>query len=233
MMMSNMALLVQQGLAQSVADSTGILRTTPQSVEDLQGIERQLQDALPKVLSSVVCIEINGGSGSGILISPSGVIWSAAHVLGSPGTQVRIVLSDGTRLPAKTTAQNNESDAGIAIMETNAVIQFPSVPKMQGLPNVGDWVFSLGHGGGLDEQRGPMVRLGRVVSVKEGAIKTDCKLIRGDSGGPLFNLKGELIGIHSRVGSGLEDNLHVMLKDFATLEPAGKTTSPPSPEHSL
>ncbi len=81
-------------------------------------------------------------------------------------------------------------------------------------PRIGDWVFSLGHGGGLDEERGAMVRLGRVVSLKHEAIQTDCKLIRGDSGGPLFNMNGELIGINSRVGTKLEDNLHVPMIDF-------------------
>ncbi|AYR30485.1 trypsin-like peptidase domain-containing protein [Akkermansia muciniphila] len=78
-----------------------------------------------------------------------------------------------------------------------------------------------------------MVRLGRVVSLKNGVIQTDCKLIRGDSGGPLFNLDGKLIGIHSRVGSGLEDNLHVPMKDFDALteETAeGKTSLTPPPE---
>ena len=105
--------------------------------------------------------------------------------------------------------------------------------KAEKLPRVGDWVFALGHGGGLDQKRGPMVRLGRGVSLKHGVIQTDCKLIRGDSGGPLFNLNGELIGIHSRVGSGLEDNLHVPMKDFDALmeSPAGgKAPLPPSPE---
>lgn len=221
-----------QAPAQS-ADGAGILSTTPQSVEDLQRIEHQLQQVLPRVLPALVCIEVNNGSGSGILVSEKGLIFSAAHVVDKQGTVLKIIMPDGTRLPGKTTAQNSESDAGLAEITTRLDKELPRVERTEKLPRVGDWVFALGHGGGLDQKRGPMVRLGRVVSLKNGVIQTDCKLIRGDSGGPLFNLNGELIGIHSRVGSGLEDNLHVPMKDFdALMEPptGGKAPLPPSPE---
>lgn len=228
------ALLVPfpQAAAQS-ADGGGVLSTTPQSVEDLQRIEHQLRQVLPRVLPALVCIEVNNGSGSGILVSEKGLIFSAAHVVDKQGTVLKIIMPDGTRLPGKTTAQNTESDAGIAEITTQLNKNLSRVERAERLPRVGDWVFALGHGGGLDRKRGPMVRLGRVVSLKNGVIQTDCKLIRGDSGGPLFNLNGELIGIHSRVGSGLEDNLHVPMKDFdALMEPPlhGKIPLPPSPE---
>lgn len=52
--------LFPQAPAQS-ADSAGILSTTPQSVEDLQRIEHQLQQVLPRVLPALVCIEVNNG----------------------------------------------------------------------------------------------------------------------------------------------------------------------------
>lgn len=203
------ALLAPPASAQS-ADGAGLLASTPQSVEDLQRIERQLQQMLPRVLPALVCIELNNGSGS-----------------------LKIILPDGTRLPGKTTAQNSNSDAGMAKITSQLNKKLPCVEKAEKMPRVGDWVFALGHGGGLDRKRGPMVRLGRVVSLKNGVIQTDCKLIRGDSGGPLFNLDGKLIGIHSRVGSGLEDNLHVPMKDFDALteETAeGKTSLTPPPE---
>lgn len=213
-----------QALAQSI-DGTGILSTTPQSVEDLQRIEHQLQEVLPRVLPALVCIEVNNGSGTGILVSEKGLIYSAAHVVDKEGSALKIILPDGTSVPGKTTAQNAQTDAGIAEITTRLNKDLPRVEKAETAPHVGDWVFSLGHGGGLDRERGPMVRLGRVVSLKNEYIQTDCKLIRGDSGGPLFNLNGELIGIHSRVGSGLEDNLHVPMKDFDSL------TAPPREEH--
>lgn len=55
------ALLAPQARAQS-ADSAGILSTTPQSVEDLQRIEHQLQQVLPRVLPALVCIEVNNAA---------------------------------------------------------------------------------------------------------------------------------------------------------------------------
>lgn len=193
------------------------LSSTPKSVEDLQQIEHQLQQILPKILPAIVCIEVNNGSGSGILVSEDGLLFSAAHVVGNKGTALQIILSDGTQLPGKTTEENSETDAGIAMITKPLTKKLPCVKKTAQLPHLGDWVFALGHGGGWDRERGPMVRLGRVVSLKNEVIQTDCKLIRGDSGGPLFNMNGELIGIHSRIGSGLEDNLHVPMKDFNTL----------------
>ena len=74
------ALLAPPAPAQS-ADGAGLLTSTPQSVEDLQRIERQLQQKLPRVLPALVCIELNNGSGSGILVSEKGLVFSAAHVV--------------------------------------------------------------------------------------------------------------------------------------------------------
>lgn len=228
------AVLCGTALLSFVAQSTdgaGILSTTPQSVEDLQQIESQLQEVLPRVLPALVCIEVNNGSGTGVLVSEKGLVYSAAHVVTREGTVLKLILPDGTRVPGKTTAQNAQTDAGMAEITTRLNKDLPRVEKAETLPHVGDWVFSLGHGGGLDRERGPMVRLGRVVSLKNECIQTDCKLIQGDSGGPLFNLNGELIGIHSRVGSGLEDNLHVPMKDFDALaEPLKEKHPQPGPD---
>jgi serine protease Do len=79
---------------------------------------------------------------------------------------------------------------------------------------LGDWVYSLGHSGGFDKERGVVVRLGRLVQVKDDTVQSDCSLIGGDSGGPLFDLTGKLIGIHSRVGQRTQENMHVPAREF-------------------
>jgi serine protease Do len=79
---------------------------------------------------------------------------------------------------------------------------------------LGDWVYALGHSGGFDEARGAVVRIGRIVRVADSTLQSDCTLIGGDSGGPLFDLEGRLVGIHSRVGLNLEQNMHVPMREF-------------------
>jgi serine protease Do len=81
---------------------------------------------------------------------------------------------------------------------------------------LGDWVFALGHSGGFDKERGSVVRLGRLVRIASSTFQSDCMLIGGDSGGPLFDLSGKLVGIHSRVGQQLQVNMHVPMTEFIT-----------------
>jgi hypothetical protein len=111
--------------------------------------------------------------------------------------------------------RDQKLDTGIARIETSAT--YPHVSLATTAPLIGEWVVALGYPGGFDQDRGIVFRLGRVVSIHDGTIQTDCKVIGGDSGGPLFNLRGELIGIHSRIGTGLEDNIHTAMSLFEPL----------------
>lgn len=79
----------------------------------------------------------------------------------------------------------------------------------------GQWVVAVGHPGGLDEKRGMVVRVGRIINQQDTAIRTDCTLVGGDSGGPLVDMDGTLVAIHSRIGSRLQDNLHVPVDVFS------------------
>ena len=78
----------------------------------------------------------------------------------------------------------------------------------------GQWVLATGHPGGYQKERGAVVRLGRVLSKRNGALGTDCTLVGGDSGGPLFNMDGKVVGIHSRIGGSLTSNIHVPIYTF-------------------
>lgn len=103
-----------------------------------------------------------------------------------------------------------EIDVVAAAFEENDLPFFPylDLGVSEGLKD-GQWVIAVGHPGGLDEKRGMVVRVGRIINQGDTALRTDCTLVGGDSGGPLVDMDGNLIAIHSRIGSRLQDNLHV------------------------
>jgi len=79
----------------------------------------------------------------------------------------------------------------------------------------GQWVMAVGHPGGLDKERGMVVRVGRIINQSKASLRTDCTLVGGDSGGPLVDMEGNLVAIHSRIGSRIQDNIHVPVDVFS------------------
>jgi len=130
---------------------------------------------------------------------------------------VNVDMPDGTKLKAETLGLESETDAAlIRITEKlpdGKPFPFVEINRADDT-NLGDWVFSLGHSGGFDKARGAVSRIGRLVRVANTTIQTDGALIGGDSGGPLFDMEGRLIGIHSRVGAVVGVNMHVPVKVF-------------------
>jgi len=78
----------------------------------------------------------------------------------------------------------------------------------------GQWCIATGHPNGFQKGRPPVVRLGRILNNGKTAISTDCTLVGGDSGGPLFDMEGKVIGIHSRIGGTINSNIHVPIYTY-------------------
>jgi serine protease Do len=76
------------------------------------------------------------------------------------------------------------------------------------------WCLAIGHPGGVKPGRSPVVRLGRVLNPGKILLTTDCTLVGGDSGGPLFDMYGKVIGIHSRIGPNITMNMHVPVDTY-------------------
>jgi len=77
---------------------------------------------------------------------------------------------------------------------------------------LGDWCIAMGHPGGFSYERRPPVRMGRIWRRDlDGAIRSSCPLIGGDSGGPLFDLEGRVIGINSSIHGAVDQNRHVAI----------------------
>lgn len=175
-----------------------------------QDTQRQVQSALQNAMASTVGV---GDTGSGVIVSPTGLVLTAAHVSGGPNRNITCRLPNGKRVRAKTLGKFDFMDAGMVQLQGDGPWPYSEIGPRKST-NAGDWCFALGHPGGFDKDRGAVLRVGMVIHSKDGFIRTGCKLLRGDSGGPLFNLKGEVIGIHSRIGEPLDDNYHTPIDSF-------------------
>lgn len=202
------------GLLQIQGDAFSLNeKKAPETQEELMLIQETLLDSLPKAREATVSIDIGNGSGSGVIVSKEGLVMTAAHVAEGVGKKVTIIMPDGTKLKAKTLGLMSETDA--ALIQISEPGEYPFVElNRTGNIKLGDWVFSLGHSGGFNKDRGVVARLARLVGIKNTTYQTDGTLIGGDSGGPLFDMEGRLIGIHSRVGPQLPVNMHVPVQVF-------------------
>jgi len=188
-------------------------KEAPENIRDLMKIQESLVSALPRARKATVGVDLGGGAGSGVIVSEDGLVLTAAHVSGGIGKELTVVMEDGTKHKATSLGLVASSDAAMIKIDAEGSYPFVEIDKND-TARLGDWVFSLGHSGGFDKERGVVVRIGRLVRVSDQTIQSDCKLIGGDSGGSLFAMNGRLIGIHSRVGGSLEQNMHVPIREF-------------------
>jgi len=187
--------------------------------------EAKVKAVVERVLPAVVAITSDTpvGTGSGVIINQEGLILTAAHVtdaITEDGLRkdVVVVLPDGRRLQGEVLGANRTYDAAMVKITTPKTDDWPAV-ELGTSDEVakGTWVVALGQPGGFESDRSPPVRVGRVWGRDNfGAFFTDCTLIGGDSGGPLFDLEGKLIGIHSSIGGALSVNRHVGIDNFHT-----------------
>jgi serine protease Do len=188
-------------------------KKAPETRKDLEALQAALVKALPQARAATVCIEIGEGAGSGVIVSADGLILTAAHVASGVKKMVTVVMEDGTHLKAETLGLAAETDAAMMRITEKGTYPFVEIDRTNST-RLGDWVFALGHSGGFDKSRGSVVRLGRLVRIASTTFQSDCILIGGDSGGPLFDLTGKLVAIHSRVGQQLQVNMHVPMSEF-------------------
>jgi serine protease Do len=213
MILKTGALMLMLGMPAIFADSLAFNeKEVPESLNDLREIQKALQENLERARGATVCLQMGESSGSGVIVSAEGLVLTAAHVTGGVGEDVTVVMEDGTKYKGVSLGLQSETDAAMLQITDKGPFPFVEYDK-EDSTRLGDWVFSLGHSGGFDKARGINVRVGRLVREAETTIQSDCMLIGGDSGGPLFNMRGELIGIHSRVGASKE-SMHVPLREF-------------------
>lgn len=141
------------------------------------------------------------GLGSGFIISSDGIILTNAHVV-RDATEVVVKMTDRREYRAKVLGSDPQSD--VAVLKIDAK-NLPVVPlaKSNDL-KVGEWVLAIGSPYGLDNTVTAGVVSAKGRSLPDGNvpfIQTDVAVNPGNSGGPLFNTRGEVVGINSQIYS--------------------------------
>ena len=188
-------------------------KTVPTTLADLRSMQQHVQALAARVSPAVVVVEVGTGSGSGVVISADGLVLTAGHVCGAPDRDVRFTFPNGKTAHGKTVGANLASDTGLLKITDRGPWPHVEMGDLQQV-RVGDWVLALGHPGGFDLRRSLVVRLGRIIRLEPDALQTDCTISPGDSGGPLFDMHGRVIGIHSAISSSMADNFHVTVTAF-------------------
>ena len=188
-------------------------KKAPENRHDLDVIQKHLTQTLSASRRATVCIDLGEGSGSGVVISADGLILTAAHVTGGVGKEFTVIFEDGKKVKAESLGLVSTTDCAMAKITEPGTWPHIDMDR-DDTTHLGDWVYALGHSGGFDKDRGVVVRLGRIVQTKDSTMQSDCSLIGGDSGGPLFDLNGKLVAIHSRVGQRTQENMHVPMREF-------------------
>ncbi|MFZ4079716.1 MAG: S1C family serine protease [Pirellula sp.] len=186
----------------------------PKSLADLKALQTQQSKVAAKIHQVTVNLQHGSTQGSGVLINEDGYILTAAHVAGKPKQKMWVVLHDGRRVEAVSMGVNRDTDAGLVRIlknrdQNNQPWPHATLPAVGERVKTGQWCIAGGHPGGWMSDRPAVIRVGRILRVTDSTIVSDCSLIGGDSGGPLFDLQGKLIGIHSRIGIDVDDNMHV------------------------
>ena len=185
------------------------------------GSAQNLSEMFEKVKTSVVVIHVLskqntgmgnpyqqtdvGGLGSGMLVSEDGYILTAAHVV-NDAAEIMVQFYDGQQIPARVTHLANQAD--VALIKLQSPPENPNVAKIGESDSVkiGDPVFVIGAPMGLEYSLSSGIISGRHDFnkmtdnfVEAEYFQTDAAINTGNSGGPVFNMQGEVIGIASAI----------------------------------
>jgi len=138
--------------------------------------------------------------GSGFVISEDGYIVTNNHVIAG-ADEIMIEFFNGDELPAEVVGTDLNTDLALLKVEADGPLPFVSFGDSD-LARVGDWVLAMGNplGQGFSVSAGIVSARNRALSgTYDDYIQTDAAINRGNSGGPLFNLDGEVIGVNTAI----------------------------------
>jgi len=177
----------------------------------LDAYSRTVIDVVDSVSPAVVRLDVKpseqarqGGSGSGVIVSPDGLVLTNSHVVGGT-SRLRVTTADGQSLTAVVVGDDPDTD--LALLRVNESVTLPFAPLGDSRHlRRGQLVIAIGNPLGFESTvtAGVVSALGRSLRARTGRliddlIQTDAALNPGNSGGPLVSSRGEVVGINTAI----------------------------------
>lgn len=170
--------------------------------------------------------------GSGFVVSAEGLIVTNNHVIDG-ADEIEVEFFSGEKLPAKVVGKDDKTDIAVLKVQSDKPLPFVRFGDSD-KARVGDWVLALGNplGQGFSATTGIVSARNRALSgTYDDFIQTDAAINRGNSGGPLFNMDGEVVGVNTAIlspnggsiGIGFSMASNVVSKVVDQLERYGET----------
>lgn len=141
--------------------------------------------------------------GSGFIIDPAGYVVTNNHVI-RHADRITVTLQDNTVLPAKLIGHDDRSDLAVLKVESSHPLPFVTFGDSDA-DRVGDWVLAIGNPFGLSGTVTAGIISSRGRNIEQGPyddfIQTDAPINKGNSGGPLFDMRGAVIGVNTAIYS--------------------------------
>jgi len=206
-----------RGTPDSFADLSAQLLPTVVNIASSQTLKPSQKPALPDVANDPQLQELlknflgrnrnlpshQISLGSGFIIDPSGLIVTNNHVI-QDADKITVTLNDGTTLPAKLVGRDDKTD--LALLKIAARKPLPAAHFGDSdRARIGDWVIAIGNPFGLGSTVTAGIVSARNRNIDAGPydefIQTDAPINRGNSGGPLFDMTGSVVGVNSAIYS--------------------------------
>ena len=206
------------GLGGGQPAAAGQLTVPPEDQALLDAYSRAVIDVVDRVGPAVVGLAVRtgkaegrsrGGSGSGVVMAPDGLILTNSHVAGA-ATRIEVTTADGQHLHARLVGDDPDTD--LALIRVDEPVTLPAAPLGDSKRlKRGQLVIAIGNPLGFESTvtTGVVSALGRSLRARSGrliddVIQTDAALNPGNSGGPLVSSHGEVVGINTAVIMGAQ-----------------------------
>lgn len=214
---------LEHAYAQEPADSAPQTAPVESHGLDAEELQVRIKSAHATAMKTTVALygrnrsgRPRGSGASGVIVSAEGYVLTAAHVIDAIGDKPIVLMPDGRLLDAVSLGHDDGADYGLVQIEGEEALVYAEIGSSTDL--VRDEVCLMyGHPGGVAKGRPAVLRLGVFLGIRrDGMVRTSCKMMPGDSGGPVFDLDGQVVGINSQIRLGLDHNYHAAVDAVLT-----------------